>query len=87
MGEGHLPKAEKDITPARSGREFGEGLLTARDIAPRLLIQPRTVAKWARQGRIPAYQIGRKLGFKWVEVEQSLQRVEAPNAISNIQNN
>jgi excisionase family DNA binding protein len=53
-------------------------LLTARDIAPRLLIKPRTVAKWARQGRIPAYHVGRKLGFKWVEVEQSLQRVEAP---------
>ena len=52
-----------------------EGLLTTKEISPRLFIQPRTAALWARQGRIPAYHIGRKLGFKWVEVEHSLRRV------------
>ena len=46
---------------------FTERLLTTKEISPRLFIQPRTAALWARQGRIPAYHIGRKLGFKWVE--------------------
>ena len=65
------------LAPARSGSELGEGLLTAKEIAPRLFIQPRTAALWARQGRLPAYRIGRKLGFKWEEVEKALPRTKA----------
>jgi hypothetical protein len=52
-----------------------ERLLTAAEISVRLLIKPRTAALWARQGRLPAYHLGRKLGFKWSEVEHSLRRV------------
>jgi len=66
---GHDPKQPVTV------QAFPEGLLTTEEIAPRLFIQPRTAALWARQGRIPAYHIGRKLGFKWVEVEHSLRRV------------
>ena len=66
--------APKPKLPA-TALAFPEGLLTTKEIAPRLFIQPRTAALWARQGRIPAYHIGRKLGFKWVEVEHSLRRV------------
>ena len=69
MGEGGV-----GLAPARSGRELGEGLLTAKEIAPRLFIQPRTAALWARQGRLPAYRIGRKLGFKWEEVQLALPK-------------
>ena len=64
-----------------------EQLLTTKEISPRLFIQPRTAALWARQGRIPAYLIGRKLGFKWVEVEQALQRVTTAKVISGNNNN
>ena len=70
------------LAPARSGRELGEGLLTAKEIAPRLFIQPRTAALWARQGRLPAYRIGRKLGFKWEEVEKALPKTKAESGNS-----
>jgi hypothetical protein len=56
----------------------GERLLTAVEIAPLIFIQPRTAALWARQGRLPAYKIGRKWGFKWSEVEKSLSRPDGP---------
>ena len=78
--------APKPKQPA-TALAFPEGLLTTKEISPRLFIQPRTAALWARQGRIPAYLIGRKLGFKWVEVEQALQRVTTAKAISGNNNN
>ena len=68
--------APKPKLPA-TALAFPEGLLTTKEIAPRLFIQPRTAALWARQGRIPAYHIGRKLGFKWVEVERALPKTKA----------
>ena len=56
-----------------------EGLLTTKEIAPRLLIKPKTAALWARRKKIPGYKVGRKIGFKWAEVEQSLKKIgEAP---------
>lgn len=64
-----------------------ERLLTAAEISIRLLIKPRTAALWARQGRLPAYHLGRKLGFKWSEVEQALQRVATNKAFSGKTNN
>ena len=51
-----------------------EPLLTVKEIAPRLFLQPRTAALWARTGRLPGYHIGRKWGFKWSEVENCLRR-------------
>ena len=56
-----------------------EGLLTTKEIAPRLFIKPKTAALWARQEKIPAFKIGRKLAFKWTDVEQALKKIgEAP---------
>ena len=71
-GEKLLP-----LIPQRSGSGSGEGLLTAEDIAARLFIKPRTAALWVRQGRLPAYRIGRKLAFKWEEVERALPKLKA----------
>ena len=75
-------------SPTPVGEEqFPERLLTAKEISPRLFIKPRTAALWARQGRLPAYRIGRKLGFKWEEVENSLRRVTHSKAeISKAEN-
>ena len=56
---------------------FTERLLTTKEIAPRLFIQPRTAALWVRQGRLPAYRIGRKLAFKWEQVERALPKNKA----------
>ncbi len=78
-----LPGQSKNQTRPRpagdpvGGAEPQERLLTAKEISPRLFIQPRTVALWARQGRLPAYRIGRKLGFKWEEVERALPKTNA----------
>jgi excisionase family DNA binding protein len=49
-----------------------ERWLNTSDIAGRLGIRPRTAALWARQGRLPAYRLGRYLRFKWDEVERAL---------------
>ena len=71
-GCANLPPASATLPPT-----FPERLLTAKEISPRLFIKPRTAALWARQGRLPAYRIGRKLGFKWEEVERALPTVSA----------
>jgi excisionase family DNA binding protein len=49
--------------------DYRERLLNTREVAAGLLMQPSTVARWARQGRLPAYRLGRRLRFKWAEVE------------------
>lgn len=46
--------------------------LTKQEVAQRLGIRPRTVAVWAREGRLPVYRVGRYLRFKWSEVERFL---------------
>lgn len=49
-----------------------ERWLTTHDVALRLGIKPRTVALWVRQGRLPAYRLGRSLRFKLEEIERAL---------------
>ena len=46
--------------------------LNTHDVAVRLGIKPRTVALWARQGRLPAYHVGRYLRFRWEEIETAM---------------
>src|ERR1035437_4401831 len=41
------------------------------------VLKPRTAALWTRQGRIPAYRIGRKWGFKWEELVLALPKTIA----------
>ena len=52
--------------------ESAERWLNADEVANRIGLQPRTVALWVRQGRLPAYRLGRHLRFKWDEVERAL---------------
>jgi len=49
--------------------DYRERLLNTREVAAGVLMKPSTVARWARQGRLPAYRLGGRLRFKWVEVE------------------
>jgi excisionase family DNA binding protein len=49
-----------------------EGFLDKVGVAKRLGVQPKTVADWARAGKLPAYLIGPYLRFKWSEVEAHL---------------
>jgi excisionase family DNA binding protein len=46
----------------------GEAFLTKEVVAERLCLTPRTVARWARTGRLPAHRFGRRVRFKWSEV-------------------
>ena len=71
--------AEASPKAGHTASGLPEGLLTTKEIAPRLLIKPKTAALWARRKKIPGYKVGRKIGFKWAEVEQSLKKIgEAP---------
>ena len=54
-----------EMTPARPE---GEAFLTKEVVAERLCVTPRTVARWARTGRLPAHRFGRRVRFKWSEV-------------------
>jgi len=49
-----------------------ERWLNVHDVAARLGIKPRTAALWARQGRLPAYRVGRYLRFRWAEIESAM---------------
>lgn len=48
-------------------------LLTAGEVAERLGVAERPVAKLARFERLPCVRVGRLLRFSWVEVEGRLQ--------------
>ena len=73
-----VAEASPKAGPTATG--LPEGLLTTKEIAPRLFIKPKTAALWARQEKIPAFKIGRKLAFKWTEVEQALQKIGQPDS-------
>jgi excisionase family DNA binding protein len=76
-GQGGLNAKAETLKPEILKPEGDLRLLTAEDISARLFIKPRTAALWARQGRLPAYRIGRKLGFKWEEVERALPKTKS----------
>jgi excisionase family DNA binding protein len=49
-------------------------LLTAEEVADRLRVKPDTIVVWARQGRIPARRLSRKvIRFSLSEVIESLE--------------
>ena len=50
----------------------GEGYVDKVVVAKRLGAKPKTVGEWANQGKLPAYRMGRRLRFKWAEVEAHL---------------
>jgi excisionase family DNA binding protein len=57
----------------------GEAFLTKEVVAERLCVTPRTVARWARTGRLPAHRFGRSVRFKWSEVVAA-PRADGPRA-------
>jgi len=66
--ESEIKMKKLPVIPPNSPEQW----LNTRDVAARLLVQPRTVADWARNGRLPAYRLGRLIRFKWDEVERAL---------------
>jgi excisionase family DNA binding protein len=60
-----------DVSPS-DAEKASDAFLDKVGVAKRLGVKPKTVGAWARNGKIPAYRIGRRLRFKWAEVEQRL---------------
>ena len=49
-----------------------EGLLSKRELAPKLRIGQRTLDLWMHQGRIPFFKIGRSVRFRLSDVLEKL---------------
>jgi excisionase family DNA binding protein len=55
-----------------------DDLLTAEEVAERLRLKPDTITIWARQGRIPAHRLTRKvIRFRLPEVIAALDAATA----------
>jgi excisionase family DNA binding protein len=53
---------------------MNDELLTAEEVADRLRVKPDTIVVWARQRRIPAHRLSRKvIRFRLSEVIESLE--------------
>ena len=54
-----------------------EEFLTRREIAQRLRVSERTVARWVRDGAVKPHRFGSTLlRFRWSEVQQCLAEIE-----------
>jgi excisionase family DNA binding protein len=50
-------------------------LLTAEEVADRLRVKPDTIIGWAREGRIPAHRLSRKvIRFRFDDLVAALER-------------
>lgn len=79
-------KARDEGKRAAEAGTGNERWLTIQDVAALLQFRPRTVALWVRQGRLPAYRLGRKLRFKAGEIERALAatcRVQVAGPLAN----
>jgi excisionase family DNA binding protein len=56
-----------------------EELLTSTDVAKRLGVSNRTVARWVREGKLkPTWTtVGGQSRFRWSEVEEQLRRMRS----------
>jgi PTS system nitrogen regulatory IIA component len=60
---------EREITSEREER-----LLTIDEVAVFLHMNPMTVYAWVKDGRIPAFKIGRVWRFRKTEIEEWLRK-------------
>lgn len=51
-----------------------ENLLTAKDVAQKLNIHPKTVYEWVKLNRIPAVRIGRIVRFEKQKIDEWLRK-------------
>ena len=54
--------------------EMEERLLTIDDVAEFLQVNPMTIYSWVRDGKIPAFKIGKVLRFKKSEIDAWLKK-------------
>ena len=60
---------EKEITPENEKR-----LLTIDEIAEFLHMNPMTVYSWVKDGKIPAFKIGKVSRFRKTEIDEWLKK-------------
>ena len=73
-GNQHLTPA---LSPERRGCDLAaEAFITKETVAERLGVTPETVRRWASDGRLPSHHFGRRLRFKWSEVESALMKLK-----------
>lgn len=55
----------------------GERLFTPGEVAKVFRVDPKTVTRWAKQGRLPAIRtLGGHRRFRWSDVKPHLNKVE-----------
>jgi excisionase family DNA binding protein len=53
---------------------MNDEMLTAEEVADRLRVKPDTIVVWARQGRIPAHRLSRKvIRFRFDDLVAALE--------------
>ena len=61
--------------------ESGDRLLTPGEVADLFHVDPKTVTRWAKQGRLPAiYTLGGHRRYRWSDIEPHLTASEPDNA-------
>jgi len=66
-----MQKAEFKI---QKGVEAEESFITKEMVAERICVTPETVRRWASDGCLPSHHFGRRLRFRWSEVEAALMK-------------
>ena len=70
--------------PDKESAPGAEAFITKETVAERLCVTPETVGRWANTGRLPSHRFGRRLRFKWSEVERALvnrPRISGPTVL------
>ena len=76
-GPGAQPQAQMQNAKLKmEGDASEEGFITKETVAQRLCVTPETVRRWASDGRLPSHHFGRRLRFKWSEVEAALMNLK-----------
>lgn len=61
-------------------QEF-EPLLSSSEAAKLLTVHPGTLTRWAREGRVPAHKLGRRVAFRASELNAWLSAGYADRAV------
>lgn len=60
-----------------------EPFITKEIVAERLQIHRDTVGRWVASGRLPFYRMGRRLRFKWSEIDRHMAQVNRGRVSNN----
>ena len=77
-----LPTACSDLSIMDGMSESQDRLLSPGEVADLFRVDPKTVTRWARQGRLPAlYTLGGHRRYRWSDIEPHLNALEPGSLI------